>query len=45
MFIKIDGVIELPDGMSEDLFNTLFLQFIERHGMSFGGGTQLVEED
>ena len=45
MYLSIDGAIELPKGMSEDKFWDLFFPFLEDNGMSFGGVTELVENN
>lgn len=44
MLVKIDGIVQLPTGVSEDRFNLLFLQFMESNRFEFGGGTQVVND-
>ena len=43
--VVIDGTVELPEAITEDSFNELFLSFCEEHGLSFNGGTEYTEED
>lgn len=45
MLIKIDGIVELPEGMTEDYFNRAFLEFMESYELEFGGGTKVVIDE
>ena len=36
--IEISGCVEIPVQMTMDEFSSIFLEFIEREGWSFGGG-------
>ena len=37
-FLKIEGIVEMPDDCNTDDFIDAYIQFVESHGCSFGGG-------
>ena len=44
MVLVIDGSIKVPEGMDEDKFNELWLQFVEDNKLEFTGVTCPLEE-
>ena len=44
MRIYIEGGLNLPDGIDEDKFNELFLDFITKNNIDFTGATVTDEE-
>ena len=44
-FIHIDGVVETPPGVNEDIFAQQFINWIESLGYYFGGGISLEKDD
>ena len=44
-FIHIDGVVEVPPGVDEDIFSQQFINWIESLGYCFGGGISPANDD
>ena len=44
-FIHIDGVVETPPGINEDIFSQQFINWIESLGYCFGGGISIADDD
>ena len=43
-FLKIDGIIEIPDELNTDEFINAYIDLIEKHNCYFGGGFNDVTE-
>ena len=42
---EINGTVEVPPELTEDEFWDTFIEFIELHGWSFGGGINMIVDD
>jgi len=44
-FISINGVVETPPDVDEDIFLQQFISWIESLGYNFGGGISMKEDE
>ncbi|ADO38118.1 hypothetical protein [Eubacterium callanderi] len=44
-YMEINGVVEVPDKISLEIFLSQFINFCEENNYYFGGGTQEVDEN
>ncbi|GED33503.1 hypothetical protein BCE02nite_46440 [Brevibacillus centrosporus] len=45
ILIQVNGVVEIKDTESHDEFLDKFIEFVERNGWFFGGGTQDITDN
>ena len=43
--VEINGCIEIPENIETDFVIDEFIEFVENHGWTFGGGFQTIIDD